>query len=133
MVETESKLSDFKAIRFSKFSFLILERFLVEFLRVPYWDHLFLIYVDDMPQAVKSNLLLYADDSCLMYQHKDIAIIKKILNEDFENICDWFVDNKFSIHFRDDYTKSIYKFINKFLTPQLCRMLCNALIQPQLD
>ena len=94
---------------------------------------LFLIYVDDMPQAVKSNLLLYADDSCLMYQHKDIAIIKKILNEDFENICDWFVDNKFSIHFRDDYTKSIYKFINKFLTPQLCRMLCNALIQPQLD
>ena len=48
-------------------------------------------------------------------------------------ISDWLVDNKFSIHFRDDYTKSIYKFINKFLTPQLCRMLCNALIQPQLD
>ena len=35
---------------------------------------LFLIYVNDIPQAVKSNLLLYADDSCLMYQHKDIAI-----------------------------------------------------------
>ena len=27
---------------------------------------LYLIYVNDMPQAVKSNLLLYADDSCLM-------------------------------------------------------------------
>ena len=26
---------------------------------------LFLIYVNDMPQAVKSNLFLYADDSCL--------------------------------------------------------------------
>ena len=36
-----------------------------------------------MPQAVKSNLLLYTDDSCVMYQHKDIAIIEKILNEDF--------------------------------------------------
>ena len=58
-----------------------------------------------MPQAVKSNMLLYADDSCLMYQHKDIAIIKKILNEDFQNISDWFVDNKLSIHFGDDKSK----------------------------
>ena len=58
-----------------------------------------MIYVNDMPQAVKSNSLLYADDSCLMYRHKDIANIEKILNEDFENICDWFVDNKLSIHF----------------------------------
>ena len=29
---------------------------------------LFLIYVNDMSQAVNSNLLLYADDSCL--EHK---------------------------------------------------------------
>ena len=28
---------------------------------------LFLIYVNVMPQAVDSNLLLYADDSCLMF------------------------------------------------------------------
>ena len=34
-----------------------------------------------MPQAVKSNLLLYADDSCLMYQHKDFAIIEKNLTK----------------------------------------------------
>ena len=66
---------------------------------------LFLIYVNNMPQAVKSNMLLYADDSCLMYQHKDIAIIKKILNEDFQNISDWFVDNKLSIRFGDDKSK----------------------------
>ena len=45
-----------------------------------------------MPQAVKSNLLFYADDSCLMYQHKYIAENVKILKEDFEDICDWFVD-----------------------------------------
>ena len=34
-----------------------------------------------MPQAVKSNLLLYVDDSCLMYQHKDFAIIEKNLTK----------------------------------------------------
>ena len=33
--------------------------------------------------------------------------IKKRLNEDFENLCDWFVDNKLSIHFGEDKTKSI--------------------------
>ena len=47
---------------------------------------------DDMPQATKSNLLLYADDSCLMYQFKNIAKIEKIFNKDFENIG--FVGNK---------------------------------------
>ena len=36
----------------------------------------------------------------------DIVIIEiKKLNEDFENICAWFVDNKLSIHFEDDQTK----------------------------
>ena len=37
---------------------------------------LFLIYVNDMPQAVKSTLLLYADDLCIPYQHKDVVKLK---------------------------------------------------------
>ena len=56
---------------------------------------------------MNSNLFLYADDSWLMFQHKDVEEIKKLLNNDFENICDWFVDNKLSIHFSEDKTKSI--------------------------
>ena len=60
-----------------------------------------------MPQAVKSNLFLYADDSCLMYQHRDVNETEEQLNKDFENVCDWFVDNKLSIHFGEDKTKSI--------------------------
>ena len=62
-------------------------------------------------QAVKSDLLLYAYDTCLMYQHNDIAEIDKILNEDFENTCDWFIYN-ISIHFGDDKTKSVL-FVSK--------------------
>ena len=65
-----------------------------------------------MLQAVKLNLLLYFDDSCLMYQHDDIAEIEKMLNKDFENNCDWFIDNKVSIHFGDDKIKSIL-FVSK--------------------
>ena len=43
----------------------------------------FLIYVSDMSQAVKYHLFLYADDSCLVCQHKDINEIEKQLNVDF--------------------------------------------------
>ena len=38
---------------------------------------LFLIYVNDRPQAVTLTLLLYADNSCILYQHKDVAQIEK--------------------------------------------------------
>ena len=127
-----------------------------------------------------------------MYQHRDVNEIKKQINSDFENVCHWFVDNKLSMHFGKDKTKSIlfankrkvksarklnvkYKNIkikqhsqvtylgcildetlcgepmtlkvltkingklkflypkNKFLTPTLCRMLCNAIIQSHFD
>ena len=42
-----------------------------------------------------------------MFQHKEVEEIERVLNNDFENICDWFVDNKLSIHFSEDKTKSI--------------------------
>ena len=68
---------------------------------------LFLLYVNDMPQSVECGLFLYADDSCLVYQHKELSVIEEQLNRDFCDFCDWFVDNKFSIHFGEDKTKSI--------------------------
>ena len=74
---------------------------------------LFLIYINHMSQAVKCNLFLYADDACLICQHKDINETEKQLNKDFQSICDWFVDNKLSIYFGDDKTNSIL-FASKF-------------------
>ena len=68
---------------------------------------LFLLYINDMPQAVKCEPLLYADDTCLIFQHNDIKEIEIQLNKIFSLICDWFVDNKRSIHFGEDKTKSI--------------------------
>ena len=41
---------------------------------------LFLLYVNDMPQAVNSELLLYADDTCLIYMGKNIQKIEEQLN-----------------------------------------------------
>ena len=60
-----------------------------------------------MPEAVKSNLFLYTDDSWLIFQGKDVIEIEKQLNGVFTNICEWFVDNIPGIHFGEDKTKSI--------------------------
>ena len=138
------------------------------------------------------QLCFYMQTIHILYQHKDVVQIEKRLNKDFENLCDWFVDNKLSIHFGEDKTKSIlfaskrraknirqlnikYKDINikqhlkvtylgcvlqetmsgepmalkvinkingkleplyrknRFLSPELQRMLWNAFIQPHFD
>ena len=68
---------------------------------------LFLICVNDMQQAVSSDLLLYADYSCLIFQHKHVTELEKHLNNDFRNLREWFLDNKLSIHFGEDQSKSI--------------------------
>ena len=59
---------------------------------------LFLLYINDMPQARDCELLLYADDTCLIFQHKDIHVIEIVLNKNLSTLCDWFVDNKLSIY-----------------------------------
>ena len=54
----------------------------------------FLIYINDMSQFVKCDIFLYADDTYLACQHKDINEIVKQLKKAFETICDWFFYNK---------------------------------------
>ena len=68
---------------------------------------LFLIYVNDVLMAVKCDLFLYADETYLVFRSKNVKDIEKQLNKEFANIWDWFVDNKLSIHFSEDKTKSI--------------------------
>ena len=69
---------------------------------------LFLLSVNNMVQAVNCDLQLYADDTDLIIQHKDINVIEQQLNRNSSNICNWFVDNKLSIYFGEDKTKSFF-------------------------
>ena len=153
---------------------------------------LFLIYINDILQAVDSELLLYADDTCLIFQHRNIKTLEEHLNRCFSTMVDCVADNRLSVHFGEDETKSIlfspkhrsksigqidisYKDIkikqyskvtylgcvldecltgesmamqvckevtsklkflyrkNRFLSKDLRRLLCNALIQPHFD
>ena len=68
---------------------------------------IFLLYMNDMAQAVDCDLLLYADDSCLIFRDKDGEKIDTTLNRIFNSFCNWLLENKLSIHFGEDKTKSI--------------------------
>ena len=47
---------------------------------------LFLLYVNDMPQTIECDLLLYADDSVLFFSHKNVDVITDQLNRDFDSV-----------------------------------------------
>ena len=55
---------------------------------------LFLLYVYDVPRAVKCDFFLYADDACLTFQHENVKEIENQLSLNFSSLCDWFIDNK---------------------------------------
>ena len=68
---------------------------------------LFLLFVNHIPQAVNPDLFLHADDSGLTFQRKDVHTIEHQLNKDFANLCQWFEDNKLSIHLVKGKSKCI--------------------------
>ena len=69
---------------------------------------LFLLYVNDLPQSLSdAGSYLYADDTCIFYQHENVKKIENILNKEFPSLYQWFIDNELSIHFGEDKTKSV--------------------------
>ena len=68
-----------------------------------------------LPQAIDCELFLYKDDSCLVYQHRNVKAIDTKLNKSFSSVCDWFVDNKLTTHFVEDKTGCIFFGTKKLL------------------
>ena len=61
---------------------------------------LFLCYVNDMVISVDPDckLLLYADDSTILFSHRDPDQIASKLSKVLESCSEWLVDNKLSLH-----------------------------------
>ena len=69
---------------------------------------LFLLYINGITQALSdSHTYLHVDDTSIFYQHEDVAEIENVFNKEFTNVCEWFVNNKLSVHFGEDKTKCI--------------------------
>ena len=61
---------------------------------------MFLICINDFPQSLlESSSYLYANDTCIFYQYKDIQRIEDTINKEFLTLCECFTDNKLSIRF----------------------------------
>ena len=61
---------------------------------------LFLCYVNDMGTSIDADckLILYADDSAILFSHRDPETISMKLGKALESCSDWLVDNKLSLH-----------------------------------
>jgi hypothetical protein len=61
---------------------------------------LFLCYVNDMNISIskKYKIILYADDSAILYSHKDSDVICNVLGKGLENGGKWLVDYKLSLY-----------------------------------
>ena len=51
-----------------------------------------------MSNSGERKLMLYADDSAILYSHKDTQVISERLSQELESCSTWLVDNKLSLH-----------------------------------
>ena len=60
---------------------------------------LFLIYINDITKHLKlSNVILFADDTNLIYSNKDLNRLIEIINSELSSITVWFAANKLSLN-----------------------------------
>ena len=60
---------------------------------------LFLIYVSDLPRALKiSRMSMFADDTCLYCQSSDISLLNEAINEELTHVDNWLKGNELSFN-----------------------------------
>ena len=60
---------------------------------------LFLIYINDLPQAVQaSTVSMYADDTSLCHQSNDLTQLEEAINSDLKQLTTWLQGNKLSLN-----------------------------------
>ena len=70
-----------------------------------------LCYVNDVVINIDSDckLLLYVDDSSLLFSHKDPDVTASKLGKVLESCSSWLVDNKLSLHLaKTEYRRDLY-------------------------
>ena len=70
---------------------------------------LFLVYINDLSDNIKSNMKLFADDSSLFLRVKDINLAHEQLLQDLNEITKW--ANQWKMRFNPDITKQAIEVI----------------------
>ena len=60
---------------------------------------LFLIYINDMNKAINNSTVYhFADDTNLLYSHKNPKTLKKAMNRDLKSLYEWLCANRLSLN-----------------------------------
>ena len=59
---------------------------------------LFLLYINDLPAASSFYIKLFADDTFLCLQNKDINVLEKEVNLEIQKVCAWLNCNKLTLN-----------------------------------
>ena len=70
---------------------------------------LFLIYMNDLPGATSFSIKLFADDACLILDHKDQTKLQFLVNNELQKVNNWMKLNRLSIN----YDKTNYIIFTK--------------------
>ena len=71
---------------------------------------LFLLYVNDLPSASQLiDPIMFADDTNLFYSDENINTLFTTVNNELQNINEWFISNKLSLNVK----KTKYSFFHK--------------------
>ena len=66
------------------------------FLKGPYL--LYLIYINDLPNAINSTPHLFADDSCLILRQSSLSALEKACSDELIQLKDWCDASKIQIN-----------------------------------
>ena len=78
---------------------------------------LFLIYINDIINCSKFlKFVLFADDTTIMYTHKNIDVLNNILTNEVKNVLNWFAANKLMLNLSKTHSML---FSNKRGNPKL--------------
>ena len=70
---------------------------------------LFLLYVNDLPNASKFKITLFADDANLHLSHQQPEFLQKLVNEEIKIIDNWMKMNKLTLN----YDKCKYMIVSR--------------------
>lgn len=74
---------------------------------------LFNIYINDMPKVIKHQMVLFADDSTILFTSNDINTLENDINDALISIINWLVSNNLKINLDKTKIMTFYQRTNK--------------------
>ena len=63
------------------------------------WAITFLVYINDLPlSSPNSHFIILADDTNILFSHRDPEQLAKVINTELKKISSWFELNKLSLN-----------------------------------